>query len=107
MTTSIPTATHCRWPPEVISHAVWLLCRLRLSGREVFAGGVTPQWDQHLQAQASEPLDPGALGQRAAQTRGEVFIPVPHAAQFGVRAAAKEGRKHYPNNLAQQLLLAS
>src|SRR5262249_27679510 len=33
-----------------------------------FAGGVTPWRDEHLQAQASEPLEPGALGQRAEQS---------------------------------------
>jgi hypothetical protein len=45
-------------------------------------------------------LELGAFGQRAKQTRGEVFIPALYAAQFGVRAAAKEGRKHYSDNLA-------
>ena len=35
MTTSTPTDTHHRCPPEIVSHAVWRSCRLRLSGREV------------------------------------------------------------------------
>jgi hypothetical protein len=36
-----------------------------------------------------------------------MFIPAPHAAQFGVRAAAKEGRQHHAKDLASQVLLAS
>jgi len=35
MKTSPPTSTPHRCPPELVSHAVWLSCRLRLSGREV------------------------------------------------------------------------
>ena len=35
MKTSTPTSTHHRCPPEIVSHAVWRLCRVRLSGREV------------------------------------------------------------------------
>ena len=70
------------------------------------AGGVAPQRHQHLQTQASEPLEPGALGQRTEQTRGQVFIPAPHAAQFGVGAAPKQRGTHHPNDFAQQLLLA-
>src|SRR5262249_25679928 len=70
-----------------------------------FAGSRAPQRDQHLQAQASEPLDPGALGHRTEQTYGEVFIPAPYTTQFGVGAAAKEGRTHHSNDLAQQFVL--
>ena len=70
------------------------------------AGGMTPQRDQHLHPQASEPLEPGAFGQRPEQTRREIFVPAPHAAQFGVRATAKEGGHIIPDDFAQQLLLA-
>jgi putative transposase len=34
MATSTPTDTRHRCPPEVIRHAVWLFCRLRLSDRD-------------------------------------------------------------------------
>src|SRR5215831_5743874 len=68
---------------------------------------MAPQRDQHLQAQASESLDPGPLGQRPEQVRGQIFVPTPHAAQFGVRAAPKEGRTHHPDDLAQKFLLAA
>jgi putative transposase len=37
MTTSTPTDQHHRCPPEIISHAVWLFCRLSLSNHEVEA----------------------------------------------------------------------
>jgi putative transposase len=37
MNTSTPTDTHHRCRPEIVSHAVWRSCRLRLSGREVEA----------------------------------------------------------------------
>ena len=70
------------------------------------AGGVAPQRDQHLQAQASEPLEPGALGQRAEQTGGQVFIPAPHATQFGVGTAPEQRGTHHPDDFAQELLLA-
>jgi hypothetical protein len=43
-------------------------------------GNIALQRHQHLHAQASEPLEPGALGQRTEQPRGQVFIPAPHAA---------------------------
>src|SRR5438309_276635 len=42
-------------------------------------GGMPPQRFQHLEAQASEPLDPGALGQRPEQVGGQIFVPTPHA----------------------------
>src|SRR4030095_5075759 len=44
------------------------------------AGGIAPQRYQHVQAQTAEPLDPGAFGERAEQTRGQIFIPAPYAA---------------------------
>jgi hypothetical protein len=68
---------------------------------------VTPQWDQHLHTQAAKPLDPGALGQRSKQTRGQVFIPAPHPAQFGVGTTPEERGKHHTDDLAQQLFLTS
>jgi len=67
---------------------------------------VAPQRDQHVQAQASESLEPGALGQRTEHTRGQIFIPAPHAAQFGVRAAPEQWGKHHPDDFSQKLLLA-
>ena len=63
--------------------------------------GVAPQRHQHLQAQASKPLDPGALGERVEQTRREVLIPAPHAAQFRVCATPEQRGTHHTNNLAQ------
>src|SRR5439155_22524145 len=45
-----------------------------------FAGGVTPQRDQHVQAQASEPFDPGALGQCADYAGWLVIVPSQHSA---------------------------
>src|SRR5882672_7709096 len=39
--------------------------------------------------------------------RGEVFIPTPHAAQFGVGATTKQGRTHDPKEFAQELVLTS
>jgi hypothetical protein len=71
------------------------------------AGGIALQRDQYLQTQASESLEPGAFGQCPEQTRGEVFIPASHAAEFGVRATAKEWRKHDANDFAQELFLTS
>src|SRR5207244_2592264 len=35
------------------------------------ADGIAPQWYQHLQAQASESLKPGAFGQRTEQAGGQ------------------------------------
>jgi putative transposase len=44
MNTSIPTYKNHRFPPEIISHGVWLYCRFRLSDRDVeellFARGI-------------------------------------------------------------------
>src|SRR5205823_5489163 len=68
-------------------------------------GSVAPQRDQHVQAQASESLEPGALGQRPEQTRGQIFVPAPYAAQFSVGAAPKEGRTHHTQDFAQELFL--
>jgi hypothetical protein len=36
-----------------------------------------------------------------------MLVPTPHATQFGVGAATKEGWKHDATDLAQQLLLTS
>jgi hypothetical protein len=33
-------------------------------------GSIVPQWEQQLQTQASEALDPGTFGQRPEQARG-------------------------------------
>src|SRR5215475_11947547 len=71
-----------------------------------FTGSVAPQGDQHLQAQAAESLDPGPFGQCTEQTRGQVFIPAPYAAQLGVGATPEERGKHHTDDLAQQFLLA-
>ena len=68
---------------------------------------MAPQRDEYLQPQTSEPLEPRALGQRAEQTRGQIFIPAPYAAQFIRRAAAKERREHEAKDFAQQGLLTS
>jgi hypothetical protein len=70
-------------------------------------GHVAPQVHQHLESQASEPLEPGAFGQGAQQPRGPVFVPAPHATPFRGRTAAKEHGEHDPDHFAQQLLLAS
>ena len=47
------------------------------------------------------------VGQRTEQTRGEVFIPAPHATQLRGRPAAKERRTHQPDDFPQELLLAA
>jgi hypothetical protein len=39
--------------------------------------------------------------------RGQILVPAPHPAQLKVGAAAKQRRKHHPNDLAQKFLLAS
>jgi hypothetical protein len=60
------------------------------------AGGGTlvldmaPQRDEHLQPQASEPLEPGALGQRPKNLWRQVLVPAAHAREFGGSATAKE-----------------
>jgi hypothetical protein len=41
------------------------------------------------------------------QTRRQVFIPAPHAAEFGVGAAPKQWGTHHTHDFAQQLLLAA
>jgi hypothetical protein len=38
-------------------------------------------------------------------TQGQVFIPAPHTAQFGVGAAPKQRRTHHANDFAQELFL--
>src|SRR5262249_23650418 len=56
------------------------------------ARGMTPQRDQHVQTQASESLDPGALGQRPEQAQWQVLVPAPDATQLGVGAATEQRR---------------
>ena len=95
-TPSMPESTRCSWPLHQVptrpncspyflnteSSPTQVHCqRLRVACTR--AGGMAPQRDQHLQAQASESLDPGAFGQCTEQTRGQVLVPAPHAAQFG------------------------
>ena len=41
------------------------------------------------------------------QTRGEVFIPAPDAAQFGVGAAPNSGGHNGPDDFPQELVLAA
>ena len=65
-----------------------------------------PQWDQHLHAQASESFEPGAFGERAEQTRGQVSIPAPYAAQFRIGAAPEQRRTHHPDDFPQELVPA-
>jgi hypothetical protein len=59
------------------------------------------QRDQYLQVQASESLEPGALGQRPEQARGQVFVSAPHTAQFGVGTAPEQRGKHHATDLGQ------
>src|SRR5207253_3174331 len=40
-------------------------------------------------------------------TAHQIFVPAPHAAQFGVGATAKEGRTHDTNDFPQELVLAA
>ena len=68
---------------------------------------MAPQRHQHLQPQAPEPLEPGALGQRPENLRRQVLVPAPHAREFRGRATAKERREHHAKDFPQQLLLAS
>jgi hypothetical protein len=72
-----------------------------------FAGGVTPQRHQHLQTQASQSLEPGALGQRAEQAGGQVLVPPAHTTQFRVGAAPEQRGTHHPDDFPQELVLAA
>src|SRR5712691_13500940 len=68
---------------------------------------MAPQRDEHLQPQASEPIEPGALGQRPENLWGHVLVPPAHAREFGGGATAKEAREHHAKDFPQQPLLAS
>src|SRR5918992_2797638 len=72
-----------------------------------FAGGVTPQRFQHLHAQASKPLEPGALGERTEQAGGQVLVPLSHATQFRVGAAPEQRGTHHSDDFPQELVLAA
>src|SRR5918992_356277 len=72
-----------------------------------FAGGVTPQRFQHLHAQASKPLEPGALGERTEQAGGQVLVPPSHATQFRVGAAPEQRGTHHSDDFPQELVLAA
>jgi hypothetical protein len=39
--------------------------------------------------------------------RRQIFIPTPHAAQFGVGAATEQRRTHHPDNFPQERVLAA
>jgi hypothetical protein len=75
--------------------------------RRTLAGGIAPQRHQHLQAQASEPLEPGTFGQHPEHARGQVLVPALYTAQLEVGAATKQRGTHHPHDFAQQFLLAS
>jgi hypothetical protein len=47
------------------------------------------------------------VGYSAVLDGSQIFIPAPYAAQFSVRATAKQGRKHHANDLAQELFLTA
>jgi hypothetical protein len=68
---------------------------------------MAPQRDEHLQPQTSEPLQPGALGQRPENLGRQVLVPAPHAREFGGGATAKKRRKHHAEDFPEQPLLAS
>src|SRR4029450_5809731 len=68
---------------------------------------MTPQRDEHLQPQASKPLEPGALGQCPENLGRQVLVPAAHAREFRGGATAKEGREHHTKDFPQQPLLAS
>src|SRR5262249_7244285 len=114
-TPSIPESTRCSCPlhqvptrpncspyffeHRVIAHPGPLPAAARGRTR---VGCVAPQWGQHLEAQASEALDPGAFGERTEQAGGEIFIPTSYAAQFGIRTAPEQWRAHHPDDFPQQ-----
>src|SRR5262249_15014130 len=68
---------------------------------------MAPQGEEHLQSQASKPLEPGALGQRPENLGGQVLVPAAHAREFRGGATAKEGREHHAKDFPQQPLLTS
>jgi hypothetical protein len=47
------------------------------------------------------------LGSALSRSDGEVFIPSPHAAQFGVRAAPEQWGTHHLDDFSQELVLAA
>ena len=68
---------------------------------------MAPKGSQDILAELAQPLEPGALGQGAQDTRGQILIPSAHAGEFIGAGAAKEGGKHEAKDFAQQLLLGS
>src|SRR5712692_2634587 len=76
-------------------------------GGRTRVGHRAPDRLQHLQAQASQPLEPGAFGQRAAEPGRPVRVPATPATECRGGPTATERGKPHPDHRAQALVVAA
>jgi hypothetical protein len=73
-------------------------------GGGAFLLGVAPNGEEHLKAQASQSLKPGACGQSAQPPGRDRLVPAAHAREFMARSASKERGKQEADDFAPPLL---
>ena len=68
---------------------------------------MAPKGNQDVLSELAQALEPGAFGQGAQKTRGQILIPSSRACQLVGIDAAEEGGKHEAEDFAEQLLLGT